>query len=256
MNSLGGATRVAPPAANGSSDHLEKVDMDQPSPQRGGESGVSWPRVLWNTLVLKLRRGRVRNPDDQLLSLRGRALLAGGIVLLVGLGGLGAYLVDPTGLDRLGKRSGSSAETTDSSTETRSDGGAPPSQRRPSTPREASPVSGHAAAGTELAARSDISVSAAAANVLRSGAVDGRVLLVLAGLASNHSLAVIDVAPDDGITTSSEIEIGVNDVDAVLAWLDTQPKLRPDQVEIRRDGSRSFLRLIYQSPEPPGLFPS
>jgi hypothetical protein len=245
---------VAPPAAVPSSDPIKQPDMDQRTPRRGPESTASWLRVAWNTLVLKLRRGRRQNRHDEILSSRGRALLGGGVAFLVALGGAAAYLLDPVG--PLENTNAPLAGPVESSREKRPEGALTPSQRRPSTPREASPASGHAAAGAEIAARTDITVSQAAANVLRSGAVDGRVLLVLAGLASSNSLVIIDVAPDDGVTTSSEIELGVNDVDAVLAWLDAQPKLRPEQVEIRRDKTRSFLRLIYQSPEPPGLFPS
>jgi hypothetical protein len=216
---------------------------------------VSWPRVAWNTLVLKIRRGRLRNRDHEILSLRGRALLAGAIGLVVTLGGA-LYVLGPFGLEHSEGAGAPLAGPADTSSETRPEGALTPSQRRSSTPQGARPASAHAAAGAEIAARTDIAVSDAAGTVLRSGAVDGRVLLIVAELASTNTLLMIDVPPDDGVTTSSEIELGVTDINAVLAWLDTRPKLRPERVEIRRDSSRSFIRLIYQSPEPPDLFPS
>jgi hypothetical protein len=255
MNGTGGVTRLAPPVVERPSNHATPAGVDQLTPHRGGTSPASWPRVVWNTLVLKLHRSRLRDRNDEILSRRGGAKLLGGIVVLVAMGGAAAYSIDPFRPEGVRENSGSLTGPVSSGPEVREEG-ATPSQRRPSTPREVSPGSAHAAAGAEIAARTDITVSDVAANVLRSGAVDGRVLLALAALASTHSVVMIDVPPDDGITTPSEIELGVTDVDAVLAWLEAQPKLRPDRVEIRRDGTYSFLRLIYQSPEPPGLFPS
>jgi hypothetical protein len=253
MNDGGGVTRFAPPAVERRFPHVTRLGMDQPTPQRGGTAKVSWLRVAWNTLVLKLDRSRQPRRND-VLSRRGRAKLIGGIVL-VAMGGAAASAIDPLQADRGKENSAPLGKPVESRPDMREEG-ASPSQRRPSAPREASPGSAHAAAGAEIAARTDITVSAAAADVLRSGAVDGRVLLALPALATANYLVMIDVPPADGVTTSTEIELGVTDVDAVLTWLDMQPKLRPDRVEIRRDTPHSFLRLIYQSPEPPGLFPS
>jgi hypothetical protein len=255
MSGGGGVTQVAPPAATRSADRPKQPQMEHFTPEPGGASTPSWPRVAWNTFVLAVRRSRLRNRDDQILHPRGRALLAGGIALFVALGGA-LYVLSPFGLERSEGASAPSAGPADSSPETRPGVALTPPQRRSSTPQGARPGSAHAAAGAEIAARTDIAVSDAAGTVLRSGAVDGRVLLIVAGLASTNTLVMIDVPPDDGVTTSSEIELAVTDVNAALAWLDTQPKLRPERVEIRRDSSRSFIRLIYQSPEPPDLFPS
>lgn len=94
--------------------------------------------------------------------------------------------------------------------------------------------------------------------MLRSGAVDGRVLIVMAALASGGRLHEIDVAPPDpsAPAPTANLELGVSEVDSVLAWLDSQIVLRPDRIEVRREASRSYIRLVYASPEPPGLFPS
>jgi hypothetical protein len=50
--------------------------------------------------------------------------------------------------------------------------------------------------------------------------------------------------------------MGVVDVDRVLDWLEDQRRLRPDRVEVRHEAPVSFLLLVYDTPEPPGLFPS
>jgi hypothetical protein len=112
-----------------------------------------------------------------------------------------------------------------------------------------------AAAGAEIARRTDIDVSAAAAAVLREGKVDGRVLIVLASLASADLLTAIDVS-SGGSAGAANLEMGVVDVDHVLEWLADQRRLRPDRVEVHRQASVAYLLLIYNTPEPPGLFPS
>ena len=50
--------------------------------------------------------------------------------------------------------------------------------------------------------------------------------------------------------------MGVVDVDRVLDWLHIQSRLSPDRIEVRRESSVAYLVLIYDTPEPPGLFPS
>jgi hypothetical protein len=115
-------------------------------------------------------------------------------------------------------------------------------------------VRARAAAGAELARRSDIDVSPAAAAVLRDGHVDGRVLVVLASLASLGQLVAVDVP--DGEEAETPVELGVESVDTVLDWLEAQPQLRPDHTQARREGSVTYLLLAYDTPEPPGLFPS
>jgi hypothetical protein len=112
-----------------------------------------------------------------------------------------------------------------------------------------------AAAGAEIAGRADIDVSPAAATVLRQGTVDGRVLIVLASLASADLLTAVDVPPGEPADPAN-LEMGVVDVDQVLAWLQRQRRLNPDRVEVRRQESTAYLLLIHNTPEPPGLFPS
>ncbi len=112
-----------------------------------------------------------------------------------------------------------------------------------------------AAAGAEIAGRADIDVSPAAAAVLRQGTVDGRVLIVLASLASADLLTAIDVPPGEPADPAN-LEMGVVDVDRVLTWLQNQRRLNPDRMEVRHEESAAYLLLIYQTSEPPGLFPS
>jgi hypothetical protein len=119
--------------------------------------------------------------------------------------------------------------------------------------RTASP--GRAAAGSEIAERTDIDVSPAAGAILREGAVDGRVLIVLAALATEGYLTAVDVTPAAPGGTP-ELELAVSDVDVVLDWLDQQPRVRPDHLQVRRKSSVAYLRLAYRTPEPAGLFPS
>lgn len=112
-----------------------------------------------------------------------------------------------------------------------------------------------AAAGAEIARRIDIEVSPRAAAALREGRVDGRVLIVLASLASADMLTAVDLPPG-GSVEAADLEMGVVDVEHVLDWLAGQRRLRPDRVEVRREASVAYLLLIHTSPEPPGLFPS
>jgi hypothetical protein len=248
--------------------HPETTDMEQPEPPRRPTPEASWPRVAWNTVVLWLRRRRDRlrvrwrNGEDELLGLRGGLVLAGAVVVLVVIGGL-VYLADPFGL------SGGSADSTQNTSAPavrqtepeplpRQERASPATGGATPAPRQASPGSAHAAAGAELAARPGVQVSAQAAELLRSGSVDGRVLIVMAALASGNRLQTVDVPPPGTTapTSASDLELGVSEVDSVLQWLDSQIVLRPDRLEVRREASRSYIRLIYSSPEPPGLFPS
>jgi hypothetical protein len=91
--------------------------------------------------------------------------------------------------------------------------------------------------------------------VLRDGTVDGRVLIVMASLATAELLTSVEMAPGEPVDAAN-VELRVVDVDRVLDWLDVQSRLRPDRLEVRRDGPVTRLRLIYESQEPPGLFPS
>ena len=86
-----------------------------------------------------------------------------------------------------------------------------------------------AAAGAEIAARADTDVSPAAAAVLREGKVDGRVLMVLASLASAELFTAVDVpvSGSDGPADVANLEMGVVDVDRVLDWLETSAGSAP-----------------------------
>ncbi len=94
--------------------------------------------------------------------------------------------------------------------------------------------------------------------MLREGLVDGRVLMILASLASADLLTAVDVpgSSSGGPADVANLEMGVVDVDRVLDWLDNQRRLSPDRVEVRREASVAYLTLTYDNPEPPGLFPS
>jgi hypothetical protein len=241
--------------------------MKQPDQNPRSTPEPSWVRVVWNTVVLWVRRRilrtdrlRSRGRNTELLGVRGGLLLAAAVAVLVVIGGL-VYLGNPFDLSG---GSADSRETTGTSAEplprqdraTVPDEASPPIGEATPPPREASPGSAHAAAGTELAARPDLQISAEAAALLRSGAVDGRVLIVMAALASGDRLHEIDVAPPAASAPTANLELGVSEVDSVLQWLDSQIVLRPDRIEVRREASRSYVRLVYSSPEPPGLFPS
>ena len=92
--------------------------------------------------------------------------------------------------------------------------------------------------------------------MLRSDAVDGRILIVLAALSTERRVTAITATPSPDANAPAELELGVIQVDAVLEWLDKQPDLRPDRFEARRSGDLTYLRLEYDSPEPRGLFTS
>lgn len=222
----------------------------QPSPPGG--RAESWPRVIVNTITLALRRRRASRRGQDGRGHRIRLVVAAALGVVV----VGAGVFFALGQDRREQQAdtdvvpfASFASGPTSSISTTPD-------RRPGQARtsEADTSLARAAAGAEIARRPDTDVSAAAAAVLRNGQVDGRVLVALASLAAAGHLIAVDVPPEpDGSPT---VEMGVADVDVVLDWLETQPQLRPDHVEVRRDDSTSFILLGYDSPEPPGLFPS
>jgi hypothetical protein len=242
--------------------------MEEPQP-RGPAPEPSRPRLAWDATVLRLRRSRDRlreiswqRSEDELLGLRGILVLAGAVVVLVVIGGL-VYLADPFDFG------GGPAESTQvtSPPAVRPTESELPRQERVSptpgttvpAPAVPSPNNAHALAGAELADRPGIQVSPEAAALLRSGAVDGRVLIVMSALASQNRLQTVDLPPSPGTaapSSGSELELGVTEVDSVLQWLNSQIALRPDRLEVRSDATRSYLRLIYSTPEPAGLFPS
>ena len=241
--------------------------MEEPQP-RGPAREPSRPRLAWDATVLRLRRSRDRlreipwqRSEDELLGLRGILVLAGAVVVLVVIGGL-VYLADPFDF---GGGPADSKQATSAPAVRQMESELPRQERVSPTPGTTvpapavpSPSNAHALAGAELADRPGVEVSPEAAALLRSGAVDGRVLIVMSALASQNRLQTVDVpspgtaAPNSG----SELELGVTEVDSVLQWLNSQIALRPDRLEVRSDATRSYLRLIYSTPEPAGLFPS
>ena len=82
--------------------------------------------------------------------------------------------------------------------------------------------------------------------------------IILASLASADLLTAVEVPAigSGGPADVANLEMGVVDVERVLGWLETQRRLPPERVEVRREASVAYLLLIYDSPEPPGLFPS
>jgi hypothetical protein len=132
----------------------------------------------------------------------------------------------------------------------------PPPESSRAIPSRTASLS-RAAAGAEIAARADIDVSPSAATLLREGTVDGRVLVVLASLATADLITSVEMPSNGsgGPVGGANLELGVVDVDRVLDWLDGQHRLRPDGMEVRREGSVTYLQIRYDTPEPPGLFP-
>lgn len=211
----------------------------------------SWARVVLDTIKLSWERRRQHAGRRRLLLavLCGFVVLGGGLLVRAASGS-----GDPV-LDVLTPAQGLSSPEGDRDSANsvgRSSGES--SRALPSR----SPSLAKAAAGAEIADRTDISVSPAAATVLREGTVDGRVLMVLASLASADLLESVEM-PSSGSgesTHMANVELGVVDVNRVLDWLDRQRRLSPDRLEVHREGSMAYLLLVYDTTEPPGLFPS
>jgi hypothetical protein len=229
--------------------------VDQRSPLAGGPS-PSWPRVIADTIKLsreRRRQHRLEQGGDRRGSrlwiplLCGLVVLGGGLIVKVAIGS-----ADPT------PQAAPNPSPSPFASQRIADPSALPS-RSSAEPSRAVPSRtasvAKAAAGAEIARRTDIDVSPAAAAVLREGRVDGRVLIVLASLASADMLTAIEL-PLGGTADPANLEMGVVDVERVLDWLEGQRRLRPDRVEVRREASVAYLLLIHNTPEPPGLFPS
>jgi hypothetical protein len=228
--------------------------VDQRSPLPVGPS-PSWLRVIIDTIKLSRERRRLYRLEhgDERRGSRlwfplvcGLVVLGGGLLVKIAIGS-----ADP----------GADAASSPSPSPSAQFGAIAPtafSSRSSQPPPSRTASAARAAAGAEIAARTDTDVSPAAAAVLREGKVDGRVLIVLASLASADLLTAVDVPPSGsgGPADVANLEMGVVDVDHVLDWLDKQPRLRPDRVEARREASVAYLVLTYDTPEPPGLFPS
>jgi hypothetical protein len=217
----------------------------------------SWPRVIANTIALQARRKRLSRGDGSRRPL-GIALVATLGLVMVGAGVLALGWVgrekpgNPATVPFTATQPETGTATTTSSVQPSRASSRIPSLHTPTTDSAADRA--RAAAGAEMARRSDIDVSPAAAAALRGGHVDGRVLMVLASLASLGQLIAVDVP--DGVEADAPVEMGVVSVDTVLDWLEAQPQLRPDHTQARREGSVTYLLLAYDTPEPPGLFPS
>ena len=214
----------------------------------------SWPRVIVNTIALRVRRLRLRRGDSSrrrlgiaLAAMLGLAMVAAGVLALGWVGREHHTVTVPFTATQPETGTATKSPVQPSRASSRI-----PSLHAPTTDSAASRA--RAAAGAEIARRSDIDVSPAAAAVLRGGHVDGRVLVVLASLATLGQLIAVDVP--DAVEAETPVEMGVVSVDTVLDWLEAQPQLRPDQTQARREGSVTYLLLAYDTPEPPGLFPS
>ena len=232
--------------------------MDQRTPLPVGPS-PSWLRVIIDTIKLSKERRRLyrlEHGDDRRASRLWFPVICGLVVLGGGLLVKGAFGSADPAPDAVPRPSPSPSAALGAIDPTGSSSRSPAETSRATPSRTASIA--RAAAGAEIAARADTDVSPAAAAVLREGKVDGRVLMILASLASAELLTAVDVpvSGSGGPADVVNLEMGVVDVDRVLDWLETQRRLSPDRVEVRREASVAYLLLTYDSPEPPELFPS
>jgi hypothetical protein len=238
------------------------TNMDPQSPPPAGPRAAPWHKVVLDTVRLSRQRRREYR-DAFIASQRGRSSgprpgRQGWIAVLIVAAGLlsGALLatVALVGPDDPPPSAATTPTSPRAFVDTSGLPGRPTAESSRAGPdRTASP--GRAAAGSEIAERTDIDVSPAAGAILRQGAVDGRVLIVLAALATEGYLTAVEAAPAAS-GGAPEMELGVVDVDVVLDWLDQQPRVRPDHLQVRRESSVAYLRLAYRTPEPAGLFPS
>jgi len=238
------------------------TNMDPRSPPPAGPRAAPWHKVVVDTI--RLSRQRRREHGDVFIApqrgmpadpQRGRR---GWIAVLIAAAGLlsGALLATVAAIGPDDATPGTAAPPTSPRAFVDTSGlpSRPTTESSRAGPDRTASL-GRAAAGSEIAERTDIDVSPAAGAILREGAVDGRVLIVLAALATEGYLTAVDVAPAAPGGTP-ELELGVADVDVVLDWLDQQPRVRPDHLQVRRQSSVAYLRLAYRAPEPAGLFPS
>jgi hypothetical protein len=118
--------------------------------------------------------------------------------------------------------------------------------------------------GTALAGNPGLALAPAAAELLRSGAVDPRVMIVLVALTGAHTLAVADfpagaLEPQGSprrqvlVTTVDGASATGDAASSLRGWLDGQhPPYRPD---VARDDPAGLL-VGYRDPAPPGLLPA
>jgi len=236
--------------------------MDPQSPPPAGPRAAPWHKVVVDTIRLSRQRRR-EHGDAFIASQRGMPAdpqrgRRGWIAVLIVAAGLlsGALLATVTLIEPDDPTSGTAAPPTlpRAFVDTSALPSRPTTESSRAEPDRTASL-GRAAAGSEIVERTDIDVSPAAGAILREGAVDGRVLIVLAALATEGYLTAVDVTPAASGGTP-DLELGVADVDVVLDWLDEQPLVRPDHLQVRRQSSVAYLQLAYRTPEPAGLFPS
>jgi len=237
------------------------TNMDPQSPPPAGPSAAPWHKVILDTFRLsRLRRreyraAQPRSGADPASDRRRPGLRIAALIVTAAV--LSGALLGTVALTRPDDSSPGTAATPTSLrpfVDTSGLPSRPTTEASRATPERTTSLA-RAAAGAEIAARTDIDVSPAAAAVLREGTVDGRVLIVLAALATEGYLTAVDVSPA-GPAAAPDVEMGVADVDVVLDWLDQQPQVRPDHLQVRRQSSVAYLRLAYDTPEPAGLFAS
>jgi hypothetical protein len=238
------------------------TNMDPQSPPPAGPRAAPWHKVVLDTV--RLSRQRRREYRDAFPASRRRSSAdlphgrRGWIAVLVVAAGLlsGALLATVALIGPDDPAPGTATPPTSPRAFVDTSGlpGRPTTASSRAGPDRTASL-GRAAAGSEIAERTDIDVSPAAGAILRQGAVDGRVLIVLAALATEGYLTAVEVAPTAS-GGAPELELGVVDVDVVLDWLDHQPRVRPDHLQVRRQSTVAYLRLAYRTPEPTGLFPS
>ena len=171
-----------------------RTSVDQQSPLLGGTS-PSWIRLILDTVTLwreRRRQFRRQHHADQRRSrlwipvLCGLVVLAGGLLVRAGIRSADPVL-DAAATPGLTPSSEQQDDLTG------------PASRSPGEPSRANSDRAaslaRAAAGAEIAARADIDVSARAAIALREGKIDGRVLVVLASLATADLITAVDVPP-------------------------------------------------------------
>jgi hypothetical protein len=238
------------------------TNMDPRSPPPAGPRAAPWRKVVLDTVRLSRQRRREYRDAFTASQRRSSADLPHGrrawiAVLIVAAGLLSGALLATVALVGPDDPAPGAATTPTSPRAFVDTSGLPgrPTAESSRAGRDRTASPGRAAAGSEIAERTDIDVSPAAGAILRQGAVDGRVLIVLAALATEGYLTAVDVAPAAS-GGAPELELGVVDVDVVLDWLDQQPRVRPDHLNVRRESYVAYLRLAYRTPEPAGLFPS
>jgi hypothetical protein len=230
--------------------------MDERSSVAAGPS-PSWMQVIGDTIKLsrdRRRQARLQRHQDRRrfrlwVPVLGGLVILGAGMLVKAMSGSAGFVPDAASVPAPTSSIQQHDEPTDSVRRS-------PLESSRAIPSRTASLS-RAAAGAEIAGRTDIDISPSAATRLREGSVDGRVLVVLASLATADLVTSVEIPPNGsgGSEGVADLELGVVDVDRVLDWLDDQRRLHPDRMEVRRAGSVTYLEFRYDTPEPPGLFP-